>query len=656
MGPKAVQATVSALTARHGPTQAERIRRGVRQAAQRWWPSDGDEAAFQAFCEEAFLADPADLEAAASRLGRVLEQVDGLLFEARRELTYPMDTDTGPLRPWDVYLSEVDPAAHLTDDLFRSRVGFLAVLNFPLHSLGQRLSSGPNWSRAQWARSRLMDRFSLRVPARVLQDATRAFAEADRYISAYNIRMDRLVTPSGEHLFPEGLRLISHWGLRDELKAGYVDGAAGLARQRQIARVMERIVRQEIPAAVLDNPSIDWCPETNEVRPHDPGTALPAGASDREPDTRYARWLGVFHAVREVDPYSPTAPTFIARRFELDRQIPEDQVEAMLVAVLESREVRDLAKRIRNRLGRPLEPFDIWYAGFTPRAAHGEAELDAAVRAKYPDLSAFQADLPDLLRRLGFAPDKADWLAAHIVVDPARGAGHAMGAVRREDKAHLRTRVPADGMDYKGFNVALHELGHNVEQVFSLNGMDEWALAGVPNNAFTEAMAYQFQGRDLEVLGLAPPSEEARHLAVLAELWATYEISGVALVDLGAWHWMYDHPDATAAQLREAVRTIARDVWNRWYAPVFGVKDAEILAIYSHTVVYGLYIPDYAVGHLVSFQVGQALQKGPFGAEVERVTRLGRLTPDLWMRQAVGQGLSAQPLLAAAREALARTR
>ena len=41
-----------------------------------------------------------------------------------------------------------------------------------------------------------------------------------------------------------------------------------------------------------------------------------------------------------------------------------------------------------------------------------------------------------------------------------------MGAVRREDRAHLRTRIGAGGMDYKGYNIAIHELGHNVEQVF----------------------------------------------------------------------------------------------------------------------------------------------------------------------------------------------
>ena len=92
-----------------------------------------------------------------------------------------------------------------------------------------------------------------------------------------------------------------------------------------IQRVMERIVRQEIPAAVIDNPDLDWCPETNEVRPA-PGAKVAAGANlaEREPDRRYALWLANFHAARAADPYVPTAPTVIARAFDQQREIPED--------------------------------------------------------------------------------------------------------------------------------------------------------------------------------------------------------------------------------------------------------------------------------------------------------------------------------------------
>jgi hypothetical protein len=646
--------TIQHLLDRHGREHESRIRRGVEQVAQRWWAEDGDAEAFAAFCEAHFLADSEALAATFRRMEEILEQIEGHLHEVRRALTAPIDLDAGPLLAVDRLLVELDLSAHVGEDLFRTKTAFLALLNFPVHTLAERLEEGPAWDRETWARSRLMDRFALRVPAAVHQEITRVFTATEQYVTGYNVRLDRLVTAAGERLFPEGLRLISHWGLRDQLASYYVDpDPEGLARQRVIQRVMERIVRQEIPAAVIDNPDVLWDPETNAVNPLE---GSPAGNGDlaaREPDTRYAALLHIFHAVRQVDAYSPAEPTYIVRRFERDRQIPEKEVEALLVSVLESPEIRELARLIERRLGRPLEPFDIWYSGFKSRGEHPEAELDEAVRARYPDLATFAARLPDLLERLGFAADRARWLAERIVVDPARGAGHALSAQRREDKAHLRTRVPPGGMDYKGYNVAMHELGHNVEQVFSLNGIDYWSLAGVPNTACTEAFAFIFQHRDLEMLGLRSGGGEDGRRETLAVLWNTYEIAGVSLVDMAVWNWMYQHPDATPAELREAVLAIARDVWNRYFAPVFGVRDSDILAIYSHMIVYGLYLPDYAIGHILAFQIARKLRQGNFGAEVERITRQGALTPDAWTRGAVGGPLSAAALLDEAREAIA---
>lgn len=644
--------TLDRLLSRLGSGHEARIRRGVQQAAQRWWPEDGDAQAFSDFCEAHFVADDGELAATFQRLQETFESIYGHIHEVRRDLTWPIDVDTGPLTAADRLFAELDLGAHVEEDLFQTKVAFLALLNFPLHTLAERLAEGPAWDRETWARSRMMDRFAARVPAAVQQEMTRVSTGVEQYISGYNLRLDRIVDRNGERPFAEGLRLISHWGLRDELASYYADtGPAGLARQRLILGIMERIVRQEVPAAVIDNPDLLWNPEAGTVQTLEGGDAGDLAA--REPDTRYASLLEIFHSVRKADPYSPSEPTFIARRFERDRQIPEPEVEALLVSVLTSPEVAELGRLIESRLGRPLEAFDIWYPGFKSRGDFQEAELDVAVRARYPDLDAFAAGLPDLLAHLGFTPERSRWLADRMEVDPARGAGHAVPAVRRQDKARLRTRVPRGGMDYKGYNVAMHELGHNVEQVFSLQGIDHWALAGVPNNACTEAFAFIFQHRDLEMLSLGSEGEEAQRAEALAILWNTYEIAGVSLVDMGVWNWMYRHPDATPAELREAVLAIARDVWNRYFAPVFGVRDSEILAIYSHMIVYGLYLPDYAIGHVLAFQIARKLREGDFGAEVERITRLGLLTPDAWVRAAVGGPLSARALLDEAREAIA---
>jgi hypothetical protein len=375
--------------------------------------------------------------------------------------------------------------------------------------------------------------------------------------------------------------------------------------------------------------------------------------NDREPDTRYAVLLETFRAVKLVDPYSPTAPTHIARRFDEDREIPEERVREMFEQVLTSPLVPEIAALIEGRLGRPLEPFDIWYNGFRPKAAYTPAELDVMVAKRYPTAQAYEADMPNLLMRLGFEKDRARYLAGNIVVEPARGSGHAWGAAMRDAKSRLRTRVGADGMDYKGFNIAVHEMGHNVEQTLSLNDVDHTLLQGVPNTAFTEAIAFVFQSKDLELLGLDSPDEKNKALKTLDDFWGAFEISAVALVDMAIWHWMYDHPETTPAELREAVVQISKDVWNAYCAPVFKTRDVVLLGVYSHIIHSFLYIPDYPLGHLIAVQIEEQIEKsGTVGSEVERMAVVGNVAPDIWMKEATGSPVGAEALLAATKHSL----
>ncbi len=657
-GKKMAAAVKAELLEKYGAGQKARIDRGVDQAVSLWRESDGD---FAAYAGDHFVGDPKVLDGTFERFEHAFEQLDGYFNAIGRELRRPTDLDLGPLLPVDPVLSAYDASAHLTEDLFANKVAFDVLLNFPLTTLKERLADGPKYSRRQWAEVRLASRFARRIPADVQQQIAQAASQADLYIAQYNIWMHHLVNDAGERLFPKGLRLISHWNLRDELKADYAD-PRGIEKQRMIVQVMERIVTQTIPAAVIDNPRVDWNPSSNAVAaapsaevesdaPGRPGPTDLTGAPER--DVRYARFLAQFRANAAADPYAPTAPTAIDRSFE-QREIPEDRVVAMLQQVLTSPVVANVAAEIAKRLGRKLEVQDLWYDGFKSRGALSEAELDAICRKRYPTPEAFAKDIPRILGQLGFAKDKAEFVAAHVVVDPARGAGHALQAMRRGDFPHLRTRVEKEGMNYKGYNIAVHELGHNVEQVFSLYEVDHTLLQGVPNSAFTEALAFVFQARDLDLLGLARPDAESRRLKTLSDFWQAWEIAGVSLVDIGAWHWMYEHPKATPQETRLAVVTIARETWNRYYAPVLGGKDSPLLGIYSHMIAYPLYLPDYPLGHMIAFQIEEHLEKsGPLGGEFERMARFGSVAPDVWMTNATGSPVSPEPLLRAAEHSLA---
>jgi hypothetical protein len=652
------------LTEKYGNSAKPRLQRGLRQVGEFWRAEDGDQASFEEFVRTNFAGDQTTLDTMFNRYQRLLEQLDGHMHEINREFRQQQDLDAGPVLSFDEIFAGYDPSAHITDDFFNNKLAFIVLLNFPLTTLDQRLHDGAAWTRRQWAEVRLGQRFDKRIPADVNLAIAQAGAEGDVYIAQYNIWMHHLVTPEAggtpalQRLFPLKMRLLSHWNLRDEIKSDYADAQNGLAKQRMIQQVMERIVTQTIPEVVIDNPQVDWNPYTNDVqsatvKDSDFAPKHEAISNRREPDTRYAKLLGTFLASRKADPYSPTAPTLIDRRFDEDRELPEARVQAMLEQIVSSPLVAQTAKLIQSRLGRPLEPFDIWYNGFRPGSKYSEAELDAMVAKRYPTPEAYQKDIPNLLMKLGFSPQRAQYVASNIVVDPARGSGHAMGAEMRSAKAHLRTRVEKAGMNYKGFNIAVHEMGHNVEQTFSLNDVDYTLLKGVPNTAFTEALAFVFQGRDLELLGLPAPDAKAEAEKTLNDFWGTYEISGVALVDMGVWHWMYDHPQGTPQQLNQATVQIAKDVWNRYYAPVFGKKDVVLLGVYSHMIDSFLYLPDYPIGHLIAFQIEEQMSKaGSIGPEFERMAKMGRVTPDLWMENATGKPVGPEALLEATERAL----
>ena len=658
---ESMQKLENELVTKYGEAQRARAQRGIKQVAQFWRAEDGDQAAFEDLVRTHFAGDQAALDALFNRMQFVLESIGGHMNEIARDMRWQSDLDLGPVLPFDEIMAGYDPSAHINDDFFANKLAFVVLLNFPITSLEQRLTEGEKWSRRQWAEAALALYFSKRVPSDVNQEIARASADSSQYVATYNIWMHHLVDAKGNRLFAPKLRLLEHWNLRDEIKADYTDTKTGLAKQRAIQQVMERIVDQSIPEVVVDNPNVDWNPSTNEVKATtvkdaDPGEGRPAPATitnRREPDTRYAKILETFKASKLVDPYSPTAPTHIQRSFEEGRQMLESRVKAMLEEVVSSPLVPRVAKLIEKRLGRPLEPFDIWYNGFRSSSKYTEDELNAITRKKYPTAEAYKADMVNLFVKLGFTKEKAEYLAKNIEVDPARGSGHALGAQRRGDNAHLRTRVNANGMDYKGYNIAVHEMGHNVEQTFSLKTIDYYTLQGVPNTAFTEALAFVFQAKDLELLGLASPSAESRALQTLNDFWGTYEIAGVALTEMAMWHWMYDHPNAAPEELKNATVQIAKDVWNQYYAPIFKKKDVVLLGVYAHMVNNFLYLPNYPIGHLIAFQIEEQMEKaGNVGAEFERMAKYGSLPPDMWMKNATGAPVGAAALLHAVEKAL----
>jgi hypothetical protein len=254
------------LVAAHGEEQRARAQKGLDQVAGFWREQDGGREAFEAFVRRNFAGDAESVDVMFSRFEKLLEQLDGHSLEILLAFREQSDLDLGPIQPFDEIFAAYDPSAHVMDDFFENKLAFVVLLNFPLSSLSQRLDEGESWTRQQWATARLADRFAKRVPAGVQQAVSAAGAVADQYIAEYNIWMHHLVTDDGERLFPAGMKLLSHWNLRDEIKSNYSSNdSTGLAKQRMIQKVMERIVDQTIPEIVVNSPHVDWNPYANTV-------------------------------------------------------------------------------------------------------------------------------------------------------------------------------------------------------------------------------------------------------------------------------------------------------------------------------------------------------------------------------------------------------
>lgn len=620
---------------------------GVTQVANLWRESDGTVADFEAFCEKNYIYDGMARRNLFLRLSSNFETIFGHNNMVSLKLKEPVHLSTYEMLDVDEIFSAYEPGSHFTDDFFANKIAFITALNFPNYPLELKTKYARRWSRLEWGYARMGDMFTSRVPAEVNQKVAEALSASDNYISGYNIWVGNLVDDQMQTHFARDMKLLSHWNLRDELKANYNGGDEGLLKQQMIYTVMLHIINQDIPEAVIDNPDLQWNPTTNKVYKDGQEEAATA-----EPDTRYQTLLNNFKAMELVDPYTPDYPTFIKRAFDGGMEISQEDVEKAFKDLCSSDQVKKVADLIKSRLGRDLQPFDIWYDGFKARSGLDQEMLTKMTREKYPNTTAFEKDIPNMLMKLGFKPDKAKEIASHITVDPARGSGHAWGASMKGDKAHLRTRIGSDGMDYKGYNIAIHELGHNVEQTISLYFVDFYMLQGVPNTAFTEALAFTFQKRDLELLGFPNRDPNKDAMEALDIFWGAYEIMGVSLVDMAVWKWLYEHPDATAAQLKETVIASAKEVWNKYFAEAFGVTDSPILAIYSHMIDNPLYLSNYPVGHLIDFQLDGYLKGKNFADEVLRIYTQGDIIPQYWMKEAVGSPISINPLLEATEKAL----
>ena len=630
--------TIKALVTKYGKRFARDIEEGVKNVGKLWISEDGDDSEFYNFCTSHYVPKGEERDVYLKKCDNMLEIWQGRLGEIATEFSKGQILDLGPLTPFDTLLARHNPYAHTNDDMFESKIAFFFQLNFKRAEYSKE-NAKETWKRAEWVTCRLSEIGEERIPAEISKKCWDISKTSENYIDNYYIHLNNVIY-NGQDLFENYKPLSVHWGLRDEIRALYTrnnEDKKNIERQRAIFNILESVIIGNIPKEVINENNYKWDLNKNSI--HKKADSLQEKISPEETE-RYEFMNKHLQINLELDKYS-NYKSILSRSFMKEKEIPKDDIKNLLKEILAYPDLKRLSKFLEKKLNRKLEPFDIWFKDFHSVCVP-EEQKDEAVHKYFKNIDVFQAKIPKILTSLGFSKTKAEDIASRIIVENSRGSGHAAGPPARWDIARLRTHAPDRNLNWKSFFIAMHELGHNVEQVISSCFIDWYVMAGVPNTAFTEGFAFVFADRANEMI-----KSESLDCDMYAfdRYFQAYEMSGIALTEIEIWEWLYDHPHVSVEELKQTVIYIANDVWKKYFAKYFGENKNGILSIYSHNILDPLYIPNYVVGYVIAYQIHNYLKDKKLGKEMERMCLLGRLTPQEWMKKAIGEKISALPLL-----------
>ena len=161
---------------------------------------------FSDFCEAHFIADPGELAATFQRLEKTFEQVDGHLHEVRRELTWPIDVDTGAAHAGGPPVRRARPRGARGRGPLPHQGRLPRPAQLPRAHLGGAAGRGAGLGPRDLGA--LPDDGPLRRRASPPPCSRRSPAvsiAAEQYVSGYNLRLDRARrTPGRRAPVPRG--------------------------------------------------------------------------------------------------------------------------------------------------------------------------------------------------------------------------------------------------------------------------------------------------------------------------------------------------------------------------------------------------------------------------------------------------------------------
>ena len=290
-----------------------------------------------------------------------------------------------------------------------------------------------------------------------------------------------------------------------------------------------------MPVAFLTDKNTRWNPYKNELYTIEGKKLKKNSEYTRENDLRYEGLKNLFLIEQAVDSAYGNGSTYISRTFEY-ANLTVDETEKLIMEILESPLAAEVSRLVEQRLKWKLQPFDVWYSGFQEQSYYSAGYLDSLTRARYPDPGSLEDNIKDILMKMGFPEEEAFTIGTSVDVHSVVSGGYSDQPPVQSGKALLTTMFGERGLDYKGYRVAMHELGHVVCGVYSTLNADNFLLAGVPTGGITEGFAEVFAYKNIEGLGLFPyPEQEKKHLLALATYWYLYEMGGNALTEIRTW-------------------------------------------------------------------------------------------------------------------------
>jgi hypothetical protein len=212
---------VETLVRMHGEAARPRAERGVKQLAA-FCARRRRRGGAAAVRHPEFIADPGGARPHPRPAGRGVWRQRTVTSWKSPAPGVPARTSSAAPSSIDGLLAATDPGAHLQEDLFASKIAFTVLLNWPLDTLdvmvGQPAGRGPGGQRPG------SGRFATRPSGAALAERAEASSAAEAYIAGYNLWVHHPWAPEGSDLFPSGKRLLSHWNLRDQIKADYAEG------------------------------------------------------------------------------------------------------------------------------------------------------------------------------------------------------------------------------------------------------------------------------------------------------------------------------------------------------------------------------------------------------------------------------------------------